>query len=135
MHSWQSARQAAAFAAAERTGLTKSDIARIAGVHRSQVSRWVSGEQRPSYDRAMRLAAYLRQGHADLADELVAAAGYDGSAEQGPDSAVPAEVLAVIRKNYPPDQQREAIEMLERLSGPHGTEPSRAGDPGSRRAG
>ncbi len=112
------ARQAAVFAAVERTGLTKSDIGRIAGVHRSQVSRWVSGEQRPSYERTMRLAAHLRRGgHEDLAEQLIAAAGY-GPVERGPDSTIPDDVLAVIRKRYSPDQQKEIIDMLKELNGP-----------------
>jgi transcriptional regulator with XRE-family HTH domain len=114
MRAWQSSRQAAAFAAAERTGLTKADIARIAGVHRSQVSRWVSGEQRPSYERTMRLAAHLRREHPELAGELVAAAGY-GPVEDGPEPSVPPDVLRVIRKNYAPERQREVIEMLEAI--------------------
>jgi transcriptional regulator with XRE-family HTH domain len=109
---------AAAFAAVERTGLSKSDIGRIAGVHRSQVSRWVSGEQRPSYDRTMRLAGYLKRDNPELADELVAATGYGGPVERGPDSTIPADVLAVIKKNYPPDQQRQIIEKLESIGQP-----------------
>lgn len=82
MYATQSARQANAFAAVERTGLSKSDIGRIAGVHRSQVSRWVSGEQRPSYERAMRLAGHLRTAHPELAAELIAATGYGVPSDQ-----------------------------------------------------
>lgn len=134
MHAWQRSRQAAAFAAAERTGLSKSEIARIAGVHRSQVSRWVSGEQQPSYERAMRLAAHLRRDHPELAAELVAAAGY-GEPEPQPESSIPADVLRVIRKNYDPDQQREIIEMLRELSGPPGGASSERSGGEPRRAG
>src|SRR5215469_9063524 len=78
MHAWQPRRLADAFGAVSDTGLTRSDIARIAGVHRSQVSRWFRGEQRPGYDSAMLIAGYLRQQHPDLADEFTAAAGYGG---------------------------------------------------------
>lgn len=129
-------RQAAVFAAVERTGLTKSDIARIAGIHRSQVSRWVSGEQRPSYERTMRLAAYLRRaGHPDLAEQLIAAAGY-GPVEQGPDSTVPPDVLALIRRRYPdPEQQRRAVEALEELGEPSGLPGEAQSSPGAGRAG
>lgn len=128
------ARQAAAFAAVEATGLSKSDIARIAGTHRSQVSRWVSGDQRPSYDRTMRLAAHLRRRYPDLAEELITAAGY-GPAEAEPESSIPPEVLAVIRKNYTPEQQREVIEMLGELSAPPAGERAERDDPGIGRAG
>jgi transcriptional regulator with XRE-family HTH domain len=122
----------------EATGLSKSDIARIAGTHRSQVSRWVSGDQRPSYDRTMRLAAHLRRGYPDLAEELIAATGY-GPAGAEPESSIHPEVLAVIRKRYSPEQQRKAIEMLEELGSPSGPraerESSEASGPGSERAG
>jgi transcriptional regulator with XRE-family HTH domain len=108
-------RQAAAFAAVERTGLTKSDIAKIAGTHRSQVSRWASGEQRPSYERTMRLAAHLRPRHPELAEELVAATGY-GPVEADPESAIPPEVRRVIERAPRDDQwKRDAIEALEAI--------------------
>lgn len=35
--------------------------------------------------------------------------------ERGPDSTIPDEVLAVIRRNYSPERQREAIEALEAI--------------------
>lgn len=124
------ARQAAAFAAVERTGLTKTDIGKIAGVHRSQVSRWVSGEQRPSYERTMRLADHLKRDRPELAEELIAATGY-GPVERGLDSTVPPDVLALIRKRYNPDQQREIIAKLEELGGGAPGEASGRSDPGT----
>jgi transcriptional regulator with XRE-family HTH domain len=102
----------AALAAIEDAGLSKSDIAKIAGVHRSQVSRWFSGEHRPGYDPAMRVAGYLRREHPRLADEFTAAAGYGGPAEPEPESPVPPELTALIRRLLPPDRQQEAIDAL-----------------------
>src|SRR5258708_34418422 len=79
------ARLAAVFNAMTDAGLSKSDIAKIAGVHRSQVSRWFTGETRPTYDTAMRLAAGItHDGHPELADEFVIAAGYGGPAALPP---------------------------------------------------
>src|SRR5258708_38965105 len=80
------ARLAAVFNAMTDAGLSKSDIAKIAGVHRSQVSRWFTGETRPTYDTAMRLAAGItHDGHPELADEFVIAAGYGGPAPLPPE--------------------------------------------------
>lgn len=126
------ARQAAAFTAAEATGLSKSDIARITGTHRSQVSRWTSGEQRPSYDRTMRLAAHLARTRPDVAEELVAAAGY-GPPE--PDPPVPPDVLAVMSR-YTPDEQAKIIEELRKASeAARDGQQERAGGPSRRDAG
>lgn len=115
MHAWQPARQAAVLAQAERAGLTKSAIARIAGVHRSQLSRWFRGEQRPGYDAAMRIIGWLQQEQPQLADEFAAATGYGGPVEPEPEPSIPPEVLADIRRLYPPWKQDLAIEALEGL--------------------
>jgi transcriptional regulator with XRE-family HTH domain len=110
------ARQAAAFAAVEATGLSKSDIGRIAGVHRSQVSRWASGEQQPSYERTMRLAGYLRTEHPGLADELIAACGYGG--EPGPEPLVHPELAESLRKHVHEDAERIIAELERRRAAP-----------------
>jgi transcriptional regulator with XRE-family HTH domain len=112
-------RQAAAFAAVEAAGLSKTDIGRIAGVHRSQVSRWVSGEQRPSYERTMRLAAYLRREHPALAEEVITAAGYGGDPD--PEPLVDPELAAALRKHVPDDAEEIIAELERRRSdGPRG---------------
>jgi transcriptional regulator with XRE-family HTH domain len=103
-------RQAVAFAAVEAAGLTKTDIGRIAGVHRSQVSRWVSGEQRPSYERTMRLAAHLRREHPALAEEVIAAAGYGG--EPDPEPLVDPRLVETLRE-LAPEKADEWIAELE----------------------
>lgn len=114
MQAWQPARLAAIFIAAEKLGLAKSDIARIAGVHRSQVSRWASGEQRPSYDRAMRIAGYLERDHEDMAREFVAAAGYGGPIEPEEQPVISPALLAAIRKDIDPADQQRVIDAVER---------------------
>ena len=121
----------AALAAIEDAGLSKSDIAKIASVHRSQVSRWFSGENRPGYDAAMRIAGYLRRDNPQLAGEFTAAAGYGGPAEPEPESPVPPDLLALIRRRFPPDKQQEAIDALEDILAP--TEPGAADPSGSSR--
>lgn len=131
------ARQAAVFAAVEATGLSKSDIGRIAGVHRSQVSRWVSGEQRPSYERTMRLAAHLKARHPGLAEELIEAAGYGEPVEQGPDSTIDGDVLAALRRAYrgEPGKLAEAIKAIEEVDALTTAQPAAAPSRPERRAG
>jgi transcriptional regulator with XRE-family HTH domain len=114
-------RQAVAFAAVEAAGLSKTDIGRIAGVHRSQVSRWVSGEQRPSYERTMRLAAHLRRDRPDLADEIISATGYGG--DPPPDPLVDPEVAAILRRRYPEDAEEYIAELERRRAERLRTEP------------
>lgn len=118
MHAW-SARTSAALAAIEAAGFSRPDIAKITGAHRSQVGRWFSGEHRPGYDNAMRIAGAVRREHPHLADEFVAAAGFGGPVEPAPGSPVPRDVLAAIRKTLEPDDQERAIAALEEtLRGP-----------------
>lgn len=109
------ARQAAVFKAVEATGLTRSDIARIAGIHRSQVSRWISGEQRPSYERTMRVAAHLRrEDRGELAEQLITATGYGVPAEPVPELDDDPETLEVLRSAYrdDPGKVREVAKRL-----------------------
>lgn len=78
----------------------------------------------------MRLADHLKRERPELAEELIAATGY-GPVERGPDSTIPPDVLALIRKRYDPDQQREIIAMLEEYGGGAPSESSGRSDPGS----
>lgn len=103
---------AAVLAAAEDAGLTKAAIARISGVHRSQVSRWFSGEQRPGYDPAMRLAGYLEKNHPELAPAFTAAAGYSGPVEPDPD-VVPSRLREVLREELPEDEAARLEAIIE----------------------
>lgn len=118
MHAWQPARLATAFGAIEGAGLSKADISRIAGIHRSQVSRWFSGEQRPGYDAAMRIAGYLKDEHPDLAAEFTTAAGYSGPVEPRPESPIPPSLMDTIRRVFNPEEQEKAIAALEEALSP-----------------
>lgn len=105
-------RLAAVLAAVESAGLSKAGIARVAGVHRSQVSRWFSGEQRPGYDPAMLLAGYLEKEDPDLAAQFTAAAGYGGPVEPS-DDPVPDEVRKAIYRTLPPDRAAQIEAVVE----------------------
>lgn len=127
MHARQ-ARFTAVLAAMEDTGLSKSVIASIAGVHRSQVSRWFSGEHRPGYEAAMRVAGYLQHDYPELAARFIAAAGYGGPAEPDPDPISP-DLMDSIRRDYPPKTQNRIIDLLRRELNPPNppTEPGEEG--------
>lgn len=76
------------------TGLTPQDIADMAGVSRPQVSRWMSGTNRPGFDATAKLARAIQAGYPgqrDLATGLLAAAGYPhGHAANGASRPMPA---------------------------------------------
>lgn len=137
---WSGPRLAAAIAGLKDTGMNESQIARAAGVGRSTVNRWARGANRPDHDPVRRLAAAVFRRRPDIARELVEASGYpwtepDAAPEPPP---IPADVLAVIRQRYTPEQQEEIIEMLTELTAP--AEPSGegrtgGGASGTRRAG
>lgn len=129
-------RLAAVIAAIEKTGRTKAQIGRLAGRDGSAATRWAKGTHLPGWSAARSLADAVRGDSPALADELLAAWHYySDPVEQGSGSTVPADVLAVIRKRYTPDQQREIIEMLGGLSEPPSeTGPSEDSGPASERA-
>jgi transcriptional regulator with XRE-family HTH domain len=121
MPEWQPTRLAAVLAAAEQAGLTKSDVARIARVHRSQVSRWFNGYQRPGYDAAMRVAGYLEKEQPALAAEFTAAAGYSGPVEPGPQPLIPPGWRAIIARKPAAERhlwEQAALEFLGELQVP-----------------
>jgi transcriptional regulator with XRE-family HTH domain len=60
----------------ERTGLTQTEIGRITGRDRTMANRWTAGRSRPAYEAATALAAAINEQHPDLAEQLLAAAGY-----------------------------------------------------------
>lgn len=69
--------------------LSMQDVARMAGVSRSQASRWSHGKHQPAYASVRRLAVAVRQrGRGVLADQLMKSAGY-GALPEGEDSAPP----------------------------------------------
>ena len=117
-------RQRAARAVAARRGelgMTQQELADAAGVDLKTIGnlerrgRWPIARTRARIERALNWESGEME---RLAAE--------------PEPSIPPEVLAVIRRNYPPEQQREAIEMLESLgapSGPPGREPSQSGAP------
>jgi transcriptional regulator with XRE-family HTH domain len=111
-------------------GWSKTTLSERSGISRSTIDNWQRNPRKPQASAVNAVADSLgipREKAHELAGVL--------PVERGPGSTVPDEVLAVIRKNYTPEKQREVIEMLEQLSGPPGTEPSEASDPGSERAG
>lgn len=117
-------------------GLTITDLATLAGVHRSQVSRWSSGAHRPGYDPLQRLAESLLSERPELRPviiDLCAHAGYPGIASDlglTPADPTPAteemvspysgEVWRIVRSlkrraedaGLTPGQEREAIEAV-----------------------
>lgn len=65
-----------------RTDLSQEQLARLAGRHRTQFNRWTRAENQPRYDAVSRLASAIIADHpeaADLAEQLLTAAGYGGS--------------------------------------------------------
>jgi transcriptional regulator with XRE-family HTH domain len=101
-------------------GLSQAELAAQLRVHKGTVGDWERDK-------------YFPERHYGLLNKLLGVTLRPPGAAAEPD--IPPDVLAVIRKNYTPEQQREAIEMLGQL-GPSGSpegEPSQ-GD-GSERAG
>lgn len=127
-------RLARVIAAIEATGLTRAEIGRLAGRDGAQGTRWAKGERLPTWPAAKALADAIRPKEPGLADELLGTWHYySDPVESEPGSSIPSEVLRVIRRNYSPRQQREAIEMLESLNAPRAGAESEPGEP--RRAG
>lgn len=63
----------------EGTGLSQRELADLAGVSHSQVSRWKAGEHQPGYGPMLRLGAELLKDYPSLGDltpELLRLAGY-----------------------------------------------------------
>lgn len=90
--------------------LTQAQLALQLGVHKNTVADWEKDKYFPDrHYHALNKILHISLG---------------GPAEQGPDSTVPPDVLALIRRRYPdPEQQRQAIEALEEVgepNGPHG---------------
>lgn len=66
-------------------GYSASDLAALAGISRSQMSRWTSGGHRPGYDALRSLTTSLLEAHPSdeyrsIIADLCAAAGYPGIA-------------------------------------------------------
>lgn len=129
---WSAPRVAAVLASLRKDGISESRLARMAGVNRSQVNRWGRGENRPGYDAARRLASYLRREHPDLADELLAAAGYGPpGSEPEPEPELPPSLIADINRTFPDEEGRQrAVRLLQRaLSGETAVPASADGEP------
>lgn len=117
---WSATRIAAALAKLEDAGHSQPGMARLAGVSQSTVNRWSRGRVQPGYGAVRKLAVAVWRKHPGLARELVEASGYPWAepTEAPAPPPVPADVLAVIEKRYPPERQAEIIRMLERFSEP-----------------
>jgi len=117
---WSATRIAAALAKLEDAGRSQPEMARLAGISQSTVNRWSRGKVQPGYGAVRKLAVAVWPRYPDLARELVEASGYawaEPSAAPEP-PPIPPEVLAAVRKNYPPEQQAEVIAMLRELTAP-----------------
>lgn len=98
-----------------------AELARRAKVGRPTIYGWRDNPGKPQSGPVNAVADVLgidRRRANELAGVLVPAR----------ESSIPPDVLAVIRKRYSPEQQREAIEMLESLSGPPEEEESERQD-------
>lgn len=62
------------------TGMSQRALAKIAGVHHSQISRWKSGGHQPGYDRITRLATGITEARPEIDPAIIPAlyraAGY-----------------------------------------------------------
>src|SRR6185312_6058238 len=56
--------------------LSAADLARLAGVSRSQASRWGRGAHQPAYPNVRQLGIAVYRDYPELAQELMASAGY-----------------------------------------------------------
>jgi transcriptional regulator with XRE-family HTH domain len=68
----------------DRYGYTREQLARHGGIHRTQISRWVNGQHRPSHDAVAGIIAGVRGERPDAQPTLemfAAAAGYPGAAD------------------------------------------------------
>ncbi len=90
---WSPPALRAALAAIQDAGYDQGEIAGLAAVNRSQVNRWARGENRPTYDKALRLARRMARRRADLAARLMTAAGYSWDGQPEPETER-ADVLA-----------------------------------------
>lgn len=128
-------RFAAVITAIEHTGKSRAEIGRMAGRDGSATTRWAKGTHMPAWSGAKALADALKREHPGLADELLAAWHfYSDPAEAPAGSAIHPEVLRVLQKHYTPEQQAQAIELLEELSAAPADAPSAHDGPGAARA-
>ena len=110
-------------------GLSYTKLADAAGVHRSQVWRWVNADSTPGYEPVRRLAAWLAEHYPHLADtaaRLLPAAGYAAPDEPTipggvPPAAGPDPIAARIGHAVSAEMARirgeEAIAEYERIAG------------------
>lgn len=103
---------AAVIARRSELGLTQRDLAAKAAVAERTVQNLEAGKRPQPLIRAK-----IEKALGWESGEMERIASRESEPEPPP---IPAEVLAVIRKSYPPDKQAEAILMLQQLNGPTG---------------
>lgn len=89
--------------------MKQRELAERMGVHVTTVGYW----ERNRFFPEQHWAALNKLLHINLRPP--GAAGEGGDVERGPDPTIPPDVLAVIRKNYSPERQREIIETLKSI--------------------
>ncbi|MFI7628457.1 helix-turn-helix domain-containing protein [Microbispora rosea] len=88
------------------TGLNKAQLASLAGMNPSQLSRWMSGASRPRFESVAALGEALQSRHPEAGvgpRELIEAAGY-----KAPASADEARNLAAVESAAEPPTAAEA---------------------------
>jgi transcriptional regulator with XRE-family HTH domain len=98
--------------AIDDTGLSQREVAGLAGVSHSQISRWMNGLHRPSYDNVRQLAGGLQQLRPSLGDltaPLLRAAGY-GDPLTAEERAAAEAFIAALREGRARIHAREAAE-------------------------
>ena len=100
-------------------GLSYQKLADAAGVHRSQVWRWVNAGSAPGYDPVRRLAAWLAGQYPHLADtaaRLLPAAGY-GDPDEPTLPSVPPVAADQMAGRGATDFARQMYKMAEGIKG------------------
>lgn len=97
-------------------GLNTAELGRLAGVSRSQASRWGRGAHQPAYARVRQLAAAVYGDFPELAQELMTAAGYprltdEDMAEADDDPPAPRDdwERQVLENDYLPDETKRQM--------------------------
>lgn len=123
---WDAAALSDALKRLKDLGHTFASLADLAGISRSQMSRWFSGGHRPGYDATRALATGLLTAHPTdeyrvIVHDLCAAAGYPGIAVDLGATHRTGEVVSPYS-----GQVRQIVYSLEKRAGDAGLPPEEA---------